>query len=723
MTTNTVRLVIEAVDKSKAAFQSSEKSLNGLMTTVGKASLALAAFGVVATQAFEFGREGAQIARLEASGRSLAASYGGSMDKMLAAMKRAALGTVAETDLILSANRAMMLGVSTDADQMANLLEVAALRGRAMGLSTTQAFNDIVTGIGRMSPLILDNLGIVTNLNARVEEWAKANGVAADSVDDATKRQILLNAVLEDGNKQLAETGGLVDDAASSYERFGAAASDAWSRLMKIAGVAGGSIVGSAADALVELNKTNAALDALGARRLRYGLAELPTGEFVHFTELLQRMNHVVLTSKDSYDAFDKSVRAAGGSFSGWSADMQRWIALAESFEAPEVDFPAPTSQDVQNWQDLLGVASSGSIQRMIDDLEFGMAGGFETAADIQFVNDLLENNKITPQQAKDMFSGIYVELQGIEQNLGNITASEAAENIKSTLGMSLSEAKDFADGIRSSLDGMQGLITNSEAIVKLTVEGDTWIAELLSNKVVGSFVGGTRNPGIYGGGKPDPTQRASGGPIDPTMGLVEVGEQGAEGMYWDPRQKKWVVVPHGEWTAMKKRGFAPSTGMATGGTLNSGIGPSAEGIQFSKGSGFVTTQGDLYPSNIATSIGRSRGPAIRQTIGGGDAYFVTPSGAFPSPWNNQGSNNGSAAQQVASIASQAATAAASGVAAASIQSSQTQATQATTQAIAASAASFARVGQDIAKEIRALRKQIRDDFKLAVQDALAGVA
>ena len=34
------------------------------------------------------------------------------------------------------------------------------VRGRAMGLSTTQAFGDIVTGIGRMSPLILDNLGI-----------------------------------------------------------------------------------------------------------------------------------------------------------------------------------------------------------------------------------------------------------------------------------------------------------------------------------------------------------------------------------------------------------------------------------------------------------------------------------------------------------------------------------------------------------------------------------
>jgi len=97
---------------------------------------------------------------------------------------------------MLSANKAMMLGVSDNADTLGRLLEVAAERGKALGLTTTQAFSDIVTGIGRLSPMILDNLGIVTGGAAVYDAYARSIGKAAEQLTDFERRQALVQLVL-----------------------------------------------------------------------------------------------------------------------------------------------------------------------------------------------------------------------------------------------------------------------------------------------------------------------------------------------------------------------------------------------------------------------------------------------------------------------------------------------------------------------------------------------
>jgi hypothetical protein len=130
---------------------------------------------------------------------------------------------VSDFDLMQAASRAMMLGVSADAGQLSQLMEVAAIRGRAMGLSTTQAFNDIVTGIGRASPLILDNLGIVVDAEARYEAYADSVGKTAEELSKAEKTQALLNGVLESSKGLLEANGGLAVDNAGKWEQLSAA--------------------------------------------------------------------------------------------------------------------------------------------------------------------------------------------------------------------------------------------------------------------------------------------------------------------------------------------------------------------------------------------------------------------------------------------------------------------------------------------------------------------
>src|SRR5690606_17413735 len=101
--------------------------------------------------------------------------------------------------LVKAANRSMLLGVADTAEEMSTLMQIAAERGQAMGISVTQAFDDIVTGLGRGSALILDNLGILVDAEEANRAYAETLGKTASALTDAEKKQALINAVLAQG--------------------------------------------------------------------------------------------------------------------------------------------------------------------------------------------------------------------------------------------------------------------------------------------------------------------------------------------------------------------------------------------------------------------------------------------------------------------------------------------------------------------------------------------
>lgn len=613
-----------------------EKSFDkfGLSGAVNIAKITAALYTL--KKGFDFAQQGAQLARLEDSGASLARSYGVNMNQILGALKTASRGTVAETDLILSANRAMMLGVSTDADQMANLLEVAALRGRSMGLSTTQAFNDIVTGIGRMSPLILDNLGIVTNLSARVDEWAKKNGVAADSVDDATKRQILLNAVLEDGNKQLAETGGLVDDAASSYERLGASVTDLIGYLKELAGIKAAPIVEQLDKEVNVITRLLKASALLGARPdFASGGFKLASGELVTFNGLLEEADKLMeqAFAAERVDAAMMERLFGGAPGAAAAAGAEAGDAFAASFS------------------ERISGASVSSLQGVMEDIKYSMAGGAELAGQVRFIDELVAANSITDEQAREMYGAALTAAVDIETSLGNMNLSEARETIMNSLGIPLEEAQSKSEGVLNNLTALNGSVSEAEAIVDLQVTGDTWIASLIGGRFVG-FLNGNRMPGGggsrgMGGSTTQPEMRALGGLIEGNN-VYSVGENGEEGVIPLGNGAYWVI-PNQEWMKMKKAGAVPSAGFANGGPLLDGV----AGVSAVKSGGYGKT-------NIGTPVVPSGSFDIGSWIRGTESQ-LPGGGALGAQPSSQSSHSQSAAQSAAA-ATQAATAAAVGV-------------------------------------------------------------
>lgn len=213
----------KGLQDSKGKIEGVGGAFNSLKSTIVPAMAAATAAVVLFKKGIEFAKEGAALQRVEESSASLASSMGLDMDEILVAVRTASKGMVSDTDIMASASRALLLGVGGNAEAMGKLMEVAAVRGRAMGLSTTQAFNDIVTGIGRNSRQILDNLGIVLDLDDAYEKYSKELGKNADQLTETEKKQAMMNAVIEDTVPLLEETGGLIVDNAGKWEQLGAA--------------------------------------------------------------------------------------------------------------------------------------------------------------------------------------------------------------------------------------------------------------------------------------------------------------------------------------------------------------------------------------------------------------------------------------------------------------------------------------------------------------------
>jgi len=212
VTKEELQLILSAKDRMSGVLRKNRKALDMMLGLAKGVGLVFAAWRVAKT-AMAIGRMGAEVERLNISFRRLS---GAAPDQMLNELRKASRGTISDMGLMLSANRAMMLGVTKDAKTMARLTEIAIARGQALGVSAQQSFDNIVTGIGRMSPLILDNLGILTGGKRVFDEYAASIGKSADALTDLEKRQALLNRVLED-------TIEFLPDAASQGERLTAA--------------------------------------------------------------------------------------------------------------------------------------------------------------------------------------------------------------------------------------------------------------------------------------------------------------------------------------------------------------------------------------------------------------------------------------------------------------------------------------------------------------------
>jgi len=126
-------------------------------------------------------------------------------DEMLKAMRKASKWTVADTQLMAQANKAYSLWIVSNVEDMSTIMEIARLKGQAMWRTMEEALDDIVTWLWRWSVQILDNLWIVIKQTEAQELYAQQLWKTVDQLTEAEKKQALVNAVVSQWKKELAE--------------------------------------------------------------------------------------------------------------------------------------------------------------------------------------------------------------------------------------------------------------------------------------------------------------------------------------------------------------------------------------------------------------------------------------------------------------------------------------------------------------------------------------
>ena len=469
----------EGVAGTSSAMDEMALSASNLNIAVGIVTTGVGAM----VAAFKAGEIASANERLVASGESLAISYNSSLESILSSVKDTSLGTVSEMDIIAASNKAMMLGVSGSAEQLASLMEIAALRGRAMGISTTQAFDDMVRGIGRMSPMILDNLGIVVDSEGTYGKYATSIGKTSSELTRAEKIQAQLNGVIEEGNKLLDDAGGLAEDNASHYERWNAELENTKNYFLEnTLGMSRFADMG--ADALVVLrdladNGFGYGEERLNAFSLIVGLA---TERVADHNEHIREVDAARWNGLASiYETVTATEQLAGVTQTLTEVDEDAVKGAIKVQE--EYDKQSEKIADLQlDHQDLLN-----KKQELIDQ-------GWGPESDkIQAVNDKLADNE---QKQKD----VTVAMQGtLEQILLNTAAAgldaeaqlalaratgQIDEATYATLSVQQDLKKQYEDGKLSADEYAQKTLALRDAVAKLESKHITITADALFTEI-----------------------------------------------------------------------------------------------------------------------------------------------------------------------------------------------------------------------------------------------
>jgi len=207
-----VGVILRGKDRASDDVRKVDKSFGSLNKTVVSGvkkylAIGTAIYGVkkAISMALDNASYAANVQQVRMSFESIAEQAGNSADAILKSMREMSGGTITELDMMLAANRAALLGLPVD--KLDQLMQIARASATATGESVQQMFNDIVTGIGRTSPMILDNLGITVKIGEATKAYGEQIGKAANQLTGAEKQQALLNAVLAQGETIMRRVG------------------------------------------------------------------------------------------------------------------------------------------------------------------------------------------------------------------------------------------------------------------------------------------------------------------------------------------------------------------------------------------------------------------------------------------------------------------------------------------------------------------------------------
>ena len=201
---------VDKVDDERKKVQNGFKDMSkGMAADFKKVGAAIGlAFG--AQEIISFGKEAVKLAsQMEGVQRAFKRIGGANSANLLDGLRKATRGTVSDLQLMQKAVQASNFKIPLES--LASLFEFAQARARETGESVEYLTNSIVLGIGRKSPLILDNLGISA---VELRKRLKGVGVEAANVGD------IAAIIGEIAQEELAKMGDQADTTADKLAQI-----------------------------------------------------------------------------------------------------------------------------------------------------------------------------------------------------------------------------------------------------------------------------------------------------------------------------------------------------------------------------------------------------------------------------------------------------------------------------------------------------------------------
>lgn len=225
MADDKLNIIVSVSDKASGPLKSISGTLGGFATGALKAvamggGAAVGALNAIGGAAFGLAMSTAPLEGIKNAFTGMAEAAGPGAEAMLSALQKSAAGMVDNEQLMMSFNQAAQL-VSKDfavqlPDAMQYLGKVSAATGTDMGFM----LDSLVKGVGRLSPMILDNLGIQVNLAMATEEAAKKFGVEASELSKAQIQAGMMDVVLQKLAENTAAMPDVAGSAAAAFAQF-----------------------------------------------------------------------------------------------------------------------------------------------------------------------------------------------------------------------------------------------------------------------------------------------------------------------------------------------------------------------------------------------------------------------------------------------------------------------------------------------------------------------
>jgi len=102
-------------------------------------------------------------------------------------------------------NEASVKGIKLSASSYEQLIKLSNKLALIQGKSTKEVFEGFTVGVARLSPAIQENTGITIKNGQVLDEYAKKHGLVASKLSDETKKMVILNKMIEEGKKKVAD--------------------------------------------------------------------------------------------------------------------------------------------------------------------------------------------------------------------------------------------------------------------------------------------------------------------------------------------------------------------------------------------------------------------------------------------------------------------------------------------------------------------------------------